>query len=57
MGLLLPCNVIVYEKNGTTHVSLLNPMMMVDFAGNDALSDMAEDAHRRLTAVFEALQN
>lgn len=56
MGLFLPCNVIVYEKDGTTHVSLLDPMKMMDFSGNDALCDMAEDAHRRLSAVYESLQ-
>lgn len=57
MGLLLPCNVIVYEKEGQTHVSLLNPLLMMEFSGNDALCDMAEDAHRRLTKVYEAMQS
>jgi len=57
MGLLLPCNVIVYEKDGQTHVSLLDPMKMMDFSGNNALCDMAEDAHRRLTKVYEAMQS
>jgi len=57
MGLLLPCNVIVYEKDGTTTVSILDPMKMMDFAGNDALCDMAEDARDRLNKVYEALKN
>lgn len=57
MGLLLPCNVIVYEKDGTTHVSLLDPMKMMDFAGNDALYEMAEDARSRLNKVYEAMKN
>lgn len=57
MGLLLPCNVIVYEKEGTTYVSLLDPMQMVSFAGNDALNDMAEEASNRLNKVYEALKS
>lgn len=57
MGLLLPCNVIVYEKEDTTYVSLLNPMGMIDFAGNDALNDMAEEASNRLNKVYEAMKS
>jgi uncharacterized protein (DUF302 family) len=57
MGLLLPCNVIVYDKAGTTYVSLLDPMGMVAFSGNDALCDMAEEARSRLDKVYEAMKN
>jgi len=57
MGLLLPCNVIVYEKEGTTYVSLLDPMKMMDFADNNALCDMAEEARNRLDKVYEAMKN
>jgi len=57
MGLLLPCNVIVYEKEGTTYVSLLDPMNMMAFSGNDALCDMAEDARSRLDKVYEAMKS
>jgi uncharacterized protein (DUF302 family) len=57
MGLLLPCNVIVYEKEGITYVSLLDPMQMVSFTGNDALNDMAAEASSRLNKVYEALKS
>ena len=57
MGLLLPCNVIVYEKEGTAYVSLLDPMQMVGFAGNDALNAMAEEASSRLNKVYEAIKS
>ena len=56
MGLLLPCNVIVYEKDGTTYVSFLDPKQMVHTAGNDALNEMAEEAHSRLSKVYEAMK-
>ena len=57
IGLLLPCNVIVYEKDDTTHVSLLDPLQMINFAGNAGLNSMAEDARSRLDKVYAALQN
>ncbi len=57
MGLLLPCNVIVYEKEGTTYVSLLDPMGMMAFSGNDALCDMAEEARSRLDKVYDAMKS
>jgi len=57
MGLLLPCNVIVYEKAGTTYVSMLDPMSMMAFSGNDALCDMAEEARSRLDKVYEAMKS
>src|SRR3970040_392994 len=30
LGLLLPCNVLVYEKNNNTVVSVFNPMIMTE---------------------------
>ena len=57
MGLLLPCNVIVYDKEGTTYVSLLDPMGMMAFSGNDALCDMAEEARSRLDKVYDAMKS
>ncbi len=57
IGLLLPCNVIVYEKNGTTYVSFLDPKQMVGFANNEALNDMAKDASSRINKVYEAMKS
>jgi uncharacterized protein (DUF302 family) len=57
MGLLLPCNVIVYEADGTTHVSFLDPLQMMGFAGNDALSDVAMDARNRIEKVYATIQS
>ncbi len=35
LGLLLPCNVIVYEKDGKTRVSIFDPMVMTWIMEND----------------------
>ncbi len=55
IGLLLPCNVIVYEKEDKTAVSIFNPMMMTKIVNNDSLKSVAEEVNAKLTKVFEAV--
>ena len=43
LGVLLPCNVVVYERNGTTHVSAVDAERMLSIVGNDALTPIAAD--------------
>ena len=53
LGVLLPCNVVVYERNGTTHVSAIDAERMLSLVGNDALTTIAADVRQRLAAVVE----
>ena len=53
LGVLLPCNVVVYERNGSTHVSAVDAERMLSIVGNDELSEIATDVKRRLGAVVE----
>jgi uncharacterized protein (DUF302 family) len=55
IGLLLPCNVIVYEKDGATHVSIFDPMIMETIIDNPAMKPIAEAVHERLRRVFDSL--
>lgn len=55
IGLLLPCNVIVYEKNGETHVSAFDPMIMTQIIDNPAVESIARDVRDRITRVMNAL--
>jgi uncharacterized protein (DUF302 family) len=56
VGLLLPCNVVVrYADDRTTIVEALDPKVMVTLTGNDALSFVADDAGKRLTAALDTL--
>lgn len=57
IGLLLPCNVIVYEERATakTNVAILDPRIMVQVTGNPVLSGVADEAHMRLKRVVENL--
>ena len=53
LGVLLPCNVVVYERDGTTHVSAVDAERMLSIVGNDALTPIAAEVRERLAAVVE----
>ncbi len=55
LGLLLPCNVIVYENNGGTTVSFFDPMVMTKLIDNDKLKIVAEEVQKKMKKVFEAI--
>ena len=56
LGLLLPCNVIVYEDEGGAAVSIIDPLSMVQVTGNPQLDPVADEAEARLKRVIAALE-
>lgn len=57
IGLLLPCNVIVYEgKDDKTVVAAQDPDAALGIVGNPALTPIAKDARERLVRVIESLK-
>jgi len=57
IGLLLPCNVIVYEdEDGAgSVVSIVDPQAMLGAGINPALAPVADEAAARLRRVLESL--
>lgn len=55
VGLLLPCNVVVYQDGADTVVAALDPATMVELTDNPALADVADDARARLERVIDAM--
>jgi uncharacterized protein (DUF302 family) len=53
LGVLLPCNVIVYQRAGETHISAVDAEQMLSIVGNNELAPIAADVKRRLAAVVE----
>lgn len=53
LGVLLPCNVVVYERGGETHISAIDAERMLSIVGNDEIAPVAAEVRRRLTAVVE----
>ena len=51
LGVLLPCNVIVYRTEGRTHVSAVNAERMLSIVGGEQLAPIATEVTRRLADV------
>lgn len=55
IGLLLPCNVIVYEEGEGSVVSLVDPLSMLSMTGVEGLDEVAQEARGRMERVRDAL--
>lgn len=56
LGLLLPCNAIVYDnEDGTTTVSIMDPMLMASMSDNAELHAVAAEANGKLQRVIAKL--
>ena len=55
IGLLLPCNVIVYEKRGQTRVAAFDPMVMSAILGNRQMEPVVDEVKARLERVIAAM--
>jgi uncharacterized protein (DUF302 family) len=53
LGTLLPCNVVVYERDGETHISAIDAERMLSIVGNDELAPVAAQVREKLAAVVE----
>lgn len=53
LGVLLPCNVVVYERGGHTLVSAVDAERMLSLVGNDDLTPVAAEVRSRLARVVE----
>jgi len=58
IGLLLPCNVIVYasDEPGKSVVAAMDPVEALSLTGNDEVRPIAEEVKARLTRALEALE-
>lgn len=55
IGLMLPCNVIVYEADHGTVVSAIDPHVMLGFLDKPELAAVADEASERLRAAVGRL--
>jgi len=55
IGLLLPCNVIVYEEDGGSVVSIVDPISMLGVVESAELEPVATEARARLERVAKGL--
>ena len=57
IGLLLPCNVIVYEhpENGKTVIGVIDPEIMVQATGRTDLVEFAKNVREKLQSAIDAI--
>jgi len=56
IGLLLPCNVIVYEEDGGgTVVAAMDPVAAMGMIENPEVADVAEEVQERLERAVQAI--
>ncbi len=55
IGLLLPCNVIVYEEDTNVYVSSILPSAAMSMIESNALQNIAQDVEQRLKQSIDAL--
>ena len=56
VGMLMPCNVIVYETDeGKTVVSAVDPMQTMAAQGDPAMRPLAEQVQQKLQRVIDSL--
>jgi uncharacterized protein (DUF302 family) len=53
LGALLPCNVVVFERDGETHVSAIDAERMLSIVGSSELAPVAAEVREKLAAVVE----
>jgi uncharacterized protein (DUF302 family) len=58
IGLLLPCNVVVYASDTPGHsvIAAMDPVEALALTGNESIRPIAEDVKQRLHRVLEAVE-
>ena len=55
LGLLLPCNVIVYEVDGGTRVSAIDTLVLLGMIDSPVLVEVAREVRERLERVLASV--
>ncbi len=55
IGLMLPCNVIVYEKGNKTIISIIKPTVAMGMIDNEELREIAEKIEKKLGDVINSI--
>jgi uncharacterized protein (DUF302 family) len=55
LGVLLPCNVVVYKREGHTRVAAVEPEQILSIVGNEDLGPIAQRVREDLARVVEEI--
>lgn len=56
IGLLLPCNVVVYEKDDRTALAVIKPSTAMGMVQNEALKGIASEVEAKLKDAFDSVK-
>ena len=55
IGLLLPCNFIIYEREGKTVVSAFNPSVISSISNNEKLKEISVKLNEKINKVLDSI--
>lgn len=55
IGLLLPCNLIVYRKDDTVYISTMLPSVAMSVIDNQSLNEIANEVELKLKRVVDSV--
>jgi uncharacterized protein (DUF302 family) len=55
IGLLLPCNVIIYEQDGNVYASAIVPSVAMGMVNNSQLQEIAKQVEEKLKKVIDII--
>ncbi len=55
IGLLMPCNVVIHEKEGKINVSIFNPLLISQVSDNPKLAELAKALNEKIQIVLSNL--
>jgi uncharacterized protein (DUF302 family) len=53
LGTLLPCNIAIYQLDGRTNISAIDPQRLLSLVDNPNLEPIAADVRQRLATIIE----
>ncbi len=55
-GYMLPCKMVVYEKEGAVWLGMQNPKKLIELVGDESLKEIAEEVYDHLSqAILDAV--
>jgi uncharacterized protein (DUF302 family) len=55
LGLLLPCNAVVYDRGGQIHVAVVDAVKMLSVVGNPEMEKLARQVTQSLRCVVDSV--
>ena len=55
LGLLLPCNAVVYEREGRTYAGVVDAAKMLAIVGDSSMEPMAQSVNEKLRRALDTL--